>query len=195
MARASDSARWLGTVGEPNSGASVPSLQLGASSRVTTPRASLTVSTAEKPGQARPVAAAAALRKPTSNGALWATSTEPAANSRNAGRADSIRGAADTIESVMPVMTWMKAGIGLPGFTNVWNSPSRRPPRTLTAPISVMPSAGVPPVVSRSTTTKVTSRSGVPSSENVPWTPRSCPGREAGSSGATVMSWDGRCAH
>ena len=39
--------------------------------------------------------------------ALWATSTDPAANSRNAGRADSMRGAPATIESVMPVSTEM----------------------------------------------------------------------------------------
>ena len=56
-------------------------------------------------------------------------------------------------------------------MTRVWNSPTTSPPRTLTAPISVMPhSAGLPPVVSRSTTTKVTDDSGVPRSSNVPWT-------------------------
>ncbi len=103
--------------------------------------------------------------------ALWATSTDPAANSRNAGRADSMRGAPATIESVMPVSTEMKAGMAPPGLTRVWNSPTTSPPRTLTAPISVMPhSAGLPPVVSRSTTTKVTDDRGVPRSSNVPWT-------------------------
>jgi hypothetical protein len=103
--------------------------------------------------------------------ALWATSTDPAANSRNAGRADSMRGAPATMESVMPVSTEMKAGMAAPGLTSVWNSPTTSPPRTLTAPISVMPhSIGLPPVVSRSTTTKVTDDSGVPRSSNVPWT-------------------------
>src|SRR4051794_24332370 len=53
----------------------------------------------------------------------------------------------------------------MPGSTRVWNSPSTSPPRTLTAPISVIAlSVGEPPVVSRSTTTKVTADSGVPSS-------------------------------
>src|SRR4051794_25346447 len=53
----------------------------------------------------------------------------------------------------------------MPGSTRVWNSPSTSPPRTLTAPISVIAlSVGEPPVVSRSTTTNVTADSGVPSS-------------------------------
>ena len=32
----------------------------------------------------------------------------------------------------------MNGGIGAPGSTSVWNSPSTSPPRTLTAPISVI---------------------------------------------------------
>ena len=64
----------------------------------------------------------------------------------------------------------MNAGMGSAGLTRVWNSPSTSPPRTLTAPISVMPHcAGVPPVVSRSTTTNVTPARGVPRSSNVAW--------------------------
>src|SRR3954447_7601794 len=51
------------------------------------------------------------------------------------------------------------------GSTRGWKSPSTSPPRTLTAPISVIAlSVGEPPVVSRSTTTNVTADSGVPSS-------------------------------
>ena len=69
---------------------------------------------------------------------------------------DAGRGA--TIVSVMPVSTAMNGGIGSPGLTSVWNSPRTSPPRTFTAPISVMlDEPGEPPVVSRSTTTKVTS--------------------------------------
>ncbi len=69
----------------------------------------------------------------------------------------------------MPVSTAMKAGISVRGSTSVWNSPTTSPPRTLTAPISVIidPAAAEPPVVSRSTTQNVTSRSGRPSSSNV----------------------------
>ncbi len=114
--------------------------------------------------------AAAALRNPMSKPALCATRTLPAANSRKAGSALSMRGASRTIESVMPVRTEMNAGMGSAGLTRVWNSPSTSPPRTLTAPISVMPHwAGVPPVVSRSTTTNVTPARGVPRSSNVDW--------------------------
>ena len=52
--------------------------------------------------------------------------------------------------------------------------PEHVPPRAFTAPISVMRAvSGASPVVSRSTTTNVVSRSGVPSSSNVPWMP--CP--------------------
>ncbi len=89
-----------------------------------------------------------------------------------------MRGASATIAVVMPVSDWMNGGIGRWGLTRVWNSPSTSPPRTLTAPISVMAeSAGLPPVVSRSTTTKVTSASGVPRSSKVPctiWSPAVC---------------------
>lgn len=98
-----------------------------------------------------------------SKGALWATRTLPRANSRKAGSTADTGGAWATIGSVMPVRTEMKGGIGQPGFTRVCSSPSSWPPRTLTAPISVISLvAGLPPVVSRSTTTKVTSCSGVP---------------------------------
>ncbi len=73
-----------------------------------------------------------------SNGALCATSTASPANSRKAGSTEPMRGAPATIASVMPVSTAMNAGIGAPGLTSVWNSPSTSPPRTLTAPISVI---------------------------------------------------------
>ena len=41
--------------------------------------------------------------------------------------------------SVIPVRAVMYAGMGWPGFTKVRNSPSTSPPRTFTAPISVIP--------------------------------------------------------
>ena len=156
VACASESARWLGVTVAWNRAASVESLWFGASSRVTTRRASRTVSTTLLPGQACPVRAAAALRNPMSNGALCATSTAPRENSRKLGSTSSMGGAPMSIVVVMPVSTWMNGGTGPPGSTSVWNSPSTSPPRTLTAPISVIAqSAGVPPVVSRSTTTNV----------------------------------------
>jgi hypothetical protein len=86
----------------------------------------------------------------------------------------------------MPVSTAMKAGIEVLGRTRVWNSPSTSPPRTLTAPISVISQlCAEPPVVSRSTTTKVVSRSGVPSSSKVACT-GTCSARAAGG-----RPWDG----
>jgi hypothetical protein len=52
--------------------------------------------------------------------------------------------------------------MGEPGLTSVWKVPRHSPPRNLAAPTSVMvQSAGDPPVVSRSTTQKVMSWSGV----------------------------------
>ncbi len=74
-----------------------------------------------------------------SNGALCATSTASRANSRKLGRTASMRGAVATIDDVMPVSRATKAGTGTPGSTSVWNSPSTSPPRTFTAPISVIP--------------------------------------------------------
>ena len=95
-----------------------------------------------------------------SYGALWATHTAPRANSRNAGSTSASPGAGAIIAWVMPVSTVMNGGTGSPGLTRVANSPSSSPARTLTAPISVIPQpSGAPPVVSRSTTTKVVSRS------------------------------------
>jgi hypothetical protein len=71
-----------------------------------------------------------------------------------------MRGAGSTMASVIPVRTVMNGGIGSRGLTRVANSPISSPPRTLTAPISVMPPAsGAPPVVSRSTTTNVVANS------------------------------------
>ena len=105
-----------------------------------------------------------------SNGALCATSTVPRANSRNEPSTESIGGALETIASVMPVSTLMNAVIGCRGSTRVWNSPRTSPPRTFTAPISVIASvAAEPPVVSRSTTVKVVVRSGWSSSSNAVW--------------------------
>ncbi len=76
-----------------------------------------------------------------------------------------MRGAVATIASVIPVRTEMNGGIGASGRTSVASSARTSPPRIFTAPISVISlSAARLPVVSRSTTTKVTSRRGRPSS-------------------------------
>ncbi len=170
VARASDRARWLGTVPAWKCAARVESLQLRTSSRSSTARARRAVSTTTWSGQGRPSRAHAPLRKETSYGALWATRTAPVANSRNAGTAAASDGASTSMESVMPVRTAMNGGTGMPGCTRVWNSPTTSPARTFTAPISVIPaSPGEPPVVSRSTTTNVTCDSGVPRSSKVRW--------------------------
>ena len=88
VARASVSARWSGVDRRPEQrGPGWPACGCGASSRVTTWRARRTVSTHAEAGPG--VAGARRTppcRKPTSNGALWATSTLPRANSRNAGQ-------------------------------------------------------------------------------------------------------------
>ncbi|SKV43008.1 Uncharacterised protein [Mycobacteroides abscessus subsp. abscessus] len=69
------------------------------------------------------------------------------------------------------------------GSTRVASSPSTSPPRTFTAPISVIASfSALPPVVSRSTTTKVVSRS-VPTSSKV-----SCDGPLACRASRRVMA-------
>ena len=90
-----------------------------------------------------------------------------------------MRGAGSTIAWVIPVSIVIIGGIGTPGFTNVSNRPRSSPPRIRSAPISVMAStAGDVPVVSRSTTTKVTSESGIPRSSSVCW--RGGPGGAVG---------------
>ena len=96
-----------------------------------------------------------------SKGALCATRKVELSDPRNSkkeGRTSSIFGASQTIASVIPVRTVMNGGISLPGLTSVWNSPMTMPPRIFTAPISVISAeSGDPPVVSKSTTTKVAS--------------------------------------
>jgi len=97
----------------------------------------------------------AAARKPTSNGALCAVSTQLRANARKPGRTAPTGGAWLTIASVMPVSVTMSSGIGRPGLTSVENSAAGWPSLTRTAAISVMAaSCGCQPVVSTSTTTK-----------------------------------------
>src|SRR6476620_1410294 len=77
-----------------------------------------------------------------------------------------ISGAPVTVRSSIPVRCATKGGIGCRGSTSVWNVDSRSPPRYVTAPTSVMAwSVGEPPVVSRSTTTNVTSESFTPSAK------------------------------
>ena len=51
-----------------------------------------------------------------------------------------MRGAGSTIDSVMPVSTVIIGGIGTPGFTSVSKRPSSSPPRSFSAPISVIAS-------------------------------------------------------
>ena len=140
---------------------------LGASSRDSTRRASRTVHSTGGFGQAMSHCAAADFRKPMSKPALCATSTAPRQNSRNIGSTASIAGASCTIAVVIPVSRTIWGGMSRRGSTSVANSPRITPPRTLTAPISVIASHGPPaapgrarpPVVSRSTTTNVVARS------------------------------------
>ncbi len=93
-----------------------------------------------------------------------------------------------TIESVIPVSTAMNGGITWCGLTSVWNSPSTSPPRTFTAPTSVIidPPCAEPPVVSRSTTQNVTSCSGRPRSSKLRWDSHREPA-EVAAGGVTVL--------
>ncbi len=91
VARASSRARWVGVVDAPNSRASAESFTLGASSgSARGGRASPCTAPGAAASRA-PRAGRAARRNPMSNPALWATSTAPRENSRNAGSTESIR--------------------------------------------------------------------------------------------------------
>ncbi len=104
------------------------------------------------------------MSKPT----LCPTITASPTNSSNVGSTDSMRGAAATIASVIPVSTVTVGVIARPGLTSVANVPRHSPPRTLVAPISViMSSTRSLPVVSMSSTQNVTSASGVPRSSRL----------------------------
>lgn len=78
-----------------------------------------------------------------------------------------MRGASATMDDEIPVSMTMFAGMGWPGLIRVPNRETSSPPRYFTAPISVMaPKALDDPVVSRSTTQKVTWESNVLSEVN-----------------------------
>ena len=172
VASASSSARWVGRWSSRNRDASVPSRQSGTSSR-TRRRARATVSTLTGSKRGCPARSKAARRNATSKPMLWPTMTVPRVNSRSDGRTASIRGAGPTSASVRPVSTVICGGMARPGLTRVWNVPRHSPPRTFTAPTSVIASsARWPPVVSRSSTQNVTSASGVPRSSKLRWTGR-----------------------
>jgi hypothetical protein len=71
------------------------------------------------------------------------------------------------MDDEMPVNMTMFAGIGWPGLTRVLKRDTSSPPLYFTAPISVMPPTALElPVVSRSTTQKVTWESRVLSEVN-----------------------------
>ena len=105
----------------------------------------------------RPEETSAAWRKRRSNRTLCPTMTAEPMNSRNAGSTASIHGAGRTMASVMPVRKVISRGIPTPGFTSVWKVPRHSPPRSFTAPTSVMADCGgAAPVVSKSRTQNVT---------------------------------------
>jgi len=157
-----------GTVSVANNAASADRRTEGASSLLSTRRARRTVHSTRGLGHTIPFRVQAARRNPMSNGALCATRTAPAANSRKLGSTVRIGVASRNIAVVMPVSSVICGGTPRPGSIKVASSPITSPPRTLTAPISVMPSSSDrPPVVSRSTTTKVMSRSAEPSSSKL----------------------------
>ena len=117
---------------------SVPRRQLGTSSR-TSRRASAAVSTKLLASRSQPSRLRAALRKPMSKRTLWPTRTVPPDELDQGGQHGArCAGPTVTIASVIPVSTVMAGGMAEPGLTSVWNVPRHSPPRTLTAPISVM---------------------------------------------------------
>src|SRR5262249_56725164 len=92
-------------------------------SATTTPEgASTAVGTTGKAGRGMRDGPQDALRKPMSNGALGAVSTQPRAKARNPGSAAPAGGACRTIASVVPVSAVMSGGIGAPGLISAANS-------------------------------------------------------------------------
>ena len=139
VARASSSARWLGWWSRRKRSARVPSLQLGTSSRTRRRARAHGVDRAVGERGAARSRSSAAWRKPRSKRTLWPTITASPMNSSSVGSTDSMRGAGSTMAWVMPVSTVISGGMAQPGFTRVWNVPRHSPPRSFTAPISVMP--------------------------------------------------------
>ena len=162
VAAASSRARCVGLVSEPTKRARSPRRKLPVRVRSRRRRASVRVSTTVGAGQGSPSCAQDALRKPMSKGALCATHTAPSAKRRNSGSTVPSCGLPRRSASRMPVSRVMAAGRFTPGSMSAENRPCSTPPRTRTAPISMMWSSGARiPVVSRSTTTNVVSASAI----------------------------------
>ena len=139
VARASSSARCVGVVAAPNSRASAESRTLGASSRVSTRRASRTVHSTGGRGQAM----LAALR----GGAQEADVEAGVVGDQHcaAGELEERRQHGVDLRRVVHhrrgdagELRRSAAGCCGRGSTSVASSPSTAPPRTLTAPISVI---------------------------------------------------------
>ncbi len=172
VARASSSARCVGVVSAPSSAASADSFDRG---RLVTPQDSareLHGAQHLELGPRQTLSGGCRLEEPDVEAGVvrdeYCTTGELEEGREH--RVDPRRGA--HIAVVIPVSSTMYGGIARPGSTRVPSSPSTSPPRTFTAPISVIASdSELPPVVSRSTTTKVVSRRGVSSSSKVSWRP------------------------
>ncbi len=136
---------------------------MGASSRVTTRRASLAVSSTSNARPRPALLRGEVLQEAHVERRVVGDQHAPGGELQERRQRRLDRTARPTpCALVMPVSTAMNAGISVRGSTRVWNSPSTSPPRTFTAPISVIiePPCAEPPVVSRSTTQNVTSLSG-----------------------------------
>lgn len=153
VALASASARWHGPVLAEKWLASVASLWSCTSGGPSSILDKTAVSITGPPGHSIPQRWHASVRKATSNGALWATSTAPAAKARNCGSTAPIGGAWPTMASVIPVSDVIAGGMGACGLTSAENSLAGAPGLSLIAPISVMAAESASqPVVSTSTT-------------------------------------------
>ena len=108
MARASSSARCVGEVVAEKYGASVASLQLGTSSRVSSRRARTAVSTEAAAGHGDAVLGARRLEEAEVEGRVVRDQHRARGRTRGTpGSTAPIRGAAATIIEVMPVSTLM----------------------------------------------------------------------------------------
>ncbi len=164
VAKASSSARCDGRWSRRKRAANVPRRQSGTSSRMSR-RASGSVSMTRLGISGSPRRVSAALMNAMSKPTLCPTTTASPRKSIIAGSTASMAGAFMTIDSLMPVRMVIIGGMPLPGLTRVCKVPRNSPARTLTMPISVIRSVlRSLPVVSMSSTQKVTSASGVPRS-------------------------------
>jgi hypothetical protein len=139
VARASSSARWVGVVARRTAAPARTAARWGLVAGEH-PAGQPTVHSTGGRGHGDLAAFGGRAQEPDVEAGVVGDQHRAAGELQERGSTASISGASHTIAEVMPVSATICGGMLRPGSTSVASSPSTAPPRTLTAPISVIAS-------------------------------------------------------